>query len=451
MFRPRVVPALTYPRRSFAGSLEVDVDFGKFFSEKARDVAIRAREQNLQCQFDHVGPILQIELPSQALNSALDRLVQGALELLTDGFVYLSARTRLNAHGWARIEISVAGSGKAPPAAQVDAVIQALALRERAAATDTTPDKCTEVAATRVAEGRCPYTAAKIAFAAQRGEGMLFAMDLETRASLLSPESEAMAEGEHAWLIGRDAPDGFHSVARRLQRMGWATTTFDTSSAAQDCLHGLPADAARPALLIVGDGVRIDEVRALRRMLPPNTQCAIVGTKPDLAPDGIDRQPWPLGPDALCALTRRALASAEQSPIAFGDKPCALVVDDNELNLLVAAGLLQVAGFEVKTACSGEEALECCARDAPAVVLMDLHMPGIGGLEATRRLRRMQHDGALPSFAIVAATADALEVGQAACREAGMDGYLAKPLSLRAIQDELHRVLPAFARRRPAR
>jgi CheY-like chemotaxis protein len=75
---------------------------------------------------------------------------------------------------------------------------------------------------------------------------------------------------------------------------------------------------------------------------------------------------------------------------------------------------------------------------------MDVHMPGMDGLEATRLLRQLQSDGALPRFAIVAATADAMEIGERACYDAGMDGYLCKPLTLEAIQREVARVRPGL-------
>ncbi len=126
----------------------------------------------------------------------------------------------------------------------------------------------------------------------------------------------------------------------------------------------------------------------------------------------------------------------------FSDRPGALVVDDNAVNLLVASGLLQLAGFEVDTATGGAEAIARCLERPPKLVLMDVHMPDMDGLETTRKLRDLQRRGLLPAFPILAATADAVGIGERACREAGMDGYLSKPLSLQAIRRELERVLP---------
>jgi CheY-like chemotaxis protein len=116
------------------------------------------------------------------------------------------------------------------------------------------------------------------------------------------------------------------------------------------------------------------------------------------------------------------------------------------VNLLVASGLLQAAGFEVDTATGGAEAITRCRERVPQLVLMDLHMPQMDGLETTRALRELQRRGLLPHFTILAATADAVGIGEAACRDAGMDGYVSKPLSLLAIRRELERVHPQLAR-----
>jgi CheY-like chemotaxis protein len=80
---------------------------------------------------------------------------------------------------------------------------------------------------------------------------------------------------------------------------------------------------------------------------------------------------------------------------------------------------------------------------------MDVHMPQMDGFETTRELRELQSRGLVPRFPILGATADATTISEAACREAGMDGYLSKPLSLQAIRSELQHVLPSHARAMP--
>jgi CheY-like chemotaxis protein len=73
---------------------------------------------------------------------------------------------------------------------------------------------------------------------------------------------------------------------------------------------------------------------------------------------------------------------------------------------------------------------------------MDVHLPVLDGLEATRQLRAPQRQGVVPPFPIVAATAMHSVQGRQYCMAAGMDGYLEKPLDMHALNDEMRRVLP---------
>jgi signal transduction histidine kinase/ActR/RegA family two-component response regulator len=103
-----------------------------------------------------------------------------------------------------------------------------------------------------------------------------------------------------------------------------------------------------------------------------------------------------------------------------------LVVDDLAPNRLVARILLESAGHEVGLASDGAEAVAAVQAGGYDLVLMDIHMPGMDGIEATRRIRAQEGDG--PRVRIVALTADTLPEQMHRCRAAGMDGYLLKPL-----------------------
>ena len=110
-----------------------------------------------------------------------------------------------------------------------------------------------------------------------------------------------------------------------------------------------------------------------------------------------------------------------------------LVADDLEVNRRLALLLLRHLGCEADAAKGGREACEMAMRRAYDLILMDVQMPGVDGLEATRVLRE-HYGGGGPR--IVAMTAGMMEGDHARCRAAGMDDYLAKPLSpqdLRAV------------------
>jgi PAS domain S-box-containing protein len=101
-----------------------------------------------------------------------------------------------------------------------------------------------------------------------------------------------------------------------------------------------------------------------------------------------------------------------------------LIVDDNAANLKVARLTLECEGFEVRVAADADEAVSVIAEFAPRLVLMDIQLPGIDGLELTRRLKA---DPATAGLAIVAVTAYAMHTDQERAFAAGCDGYISKP------------------------
>ncbi len=132
----------------------------------------------------------------------------------------------------------------------------------------------------------------------------------------------------------------------------------------------------------------------------------------------------------------------ELPPLA-GPRRRVLVVEDNEVNLLIASEFLKAAGAQVTPAASAHEAIAHVAEDSAFdLVFMDVQMAQMDGLEATRALRAMPGGAHL---VIVALTAHAMPGDRARCLAAGMDDYLAKPLSYEALVRCLHRWLSPVA------
>ncbi|HWQ15668.1 MAG TPA: response regulator [Roseiflexaceae bacterium] len=109
-----------------------------------------------------------------------------------------------------------------------------------------------------------------------------------------------------------------------------------------------------------------------------------------------------------------------------------LIVDDNPLNLKLTRVLLRGAGYEVRAAVDAEEALAALATFRPRLILMDIQLPGLDGLELTRRLKA---DPATRDIVVVALTAYAMKGDEQRAREAGCDGYIAKPIDTRTLPD----------------
>ena len=126
----------------------------------------------------------------------------------------------------------------------------------------------------------------------------------------------------------------------------------------------------------------------------------------------------------------------------FGGKRI-LLAEDNEMNQMIAAAILQDAGLLVEIAVNGHEAVERI-KEAPAgtydLILMDVQMPVMDGYEATRQIRALK-DPKKAGIPIVAVTANAFEEDRNAAMQAGMNGHLAKPYDIPAIMETLQQLL----------
>lgn len=124
-----------------------------------------------------------------------------------------------------------------------------------------------------------------------------------------------------------------------------------------------------------------------------------------------------------------------------------LLVDDNDTNLLLGSMILESLGLDVVKACNGMEAVAAARQYQPDLVLMDISMPDISGLEATRQIREFADAGSLP---IVALTAHVDSREKIACQEAGMNAYLTKPIVRESLVEELVRWLDSKEPQGPA-
>ena len=118
-----------------------------------------------------------------------------------------------------------------------------------------------------------------------------------------------------------------------------------------------------------------------------------------------------------------------------------LLVEDSVANQRVGAGMLEKMRHTVRIVANGGAAVEACAAERFDVILMDLQMPGMDGYEATRAIRRREHDEETPKTPIVALTARASRGNEDLCFAAGFDGYLAKPYRSRELVDAIAAVV----------
>jgi len=151
--------------------------------------------------------------------------------------------------------------------------------------------------------------------------------------------------------------------------------------------------------------------------------------------------------DLLAFLTGSAPPEAEEKAHVrdsrSGGSVRVLIADDNAINRQVAAHMLAKAGLQLEFVASGREAVEAASRGDTDIILMDVEMPGMDGLEATARIRSDEAVHGSRRIPIIAMTAHSDDETRRRCLSAGMDGYLVKPIDTPGVTREINRVMQA--------
>ncbi|MCR5882576.1 response regulator [Rhizobacter sp. J219] len=264
-------------------------------------------------------------------------------------------------------------------------------------------------------------------------------------------------------LIVDDLPEALAAEAQRLVLFGMDVKTASSGEAALELVRNEYAAGRTFDVVLVDwkmpglDGIAtLDAVRRLVGARMPQTILFTAFSDPglrDLASavgcrEVLDK---PISTSALFETLLRLLrrSATKALPPAADDQGSSrqtlsrrhsgqrvLLVEDNPINREVATELLRRAQLDVETADDGVRAVELASARAYDLILMDVQMPGIDGLEATRRIRRTLD----PAVAIIAMTANAFDDDRAACIEAGMNDHVAKPVD----PDRLYQTLLAW-------
>ncbi|MFN8608790.1 MAG: response regulator [Vulcanimicrobiota bacterium] len=218
------------------------------------------------------------------------------------------------------------------------------------------------------------------------------------------------------------------------------------AKSAEQALY-LPAEARYDAVVLDGRLDQVDEIfQCLKLHDGLKDSIFLMLTRPEslagafrLGFDGVMSKP--VNETGFCqALEAARQRSSNNRSLDGGARQFAdahvLLVEDNEINQEVAREILRLFGLRVSLAVTGQQALDALEREAFDLVLMDLQMPEMDGLEATRRARGLGYR--LP---IVAMTANARREDRELCLAAGMNDYLAKPINPEALSQLLGRYL----------
>ncbi len=238
------------------------------------------------------------------------------------------------------------------------------------------------------------------------------------------------------------------TAASGEEAMGWLTQAVE---------DGRPFDAAildhrMPGLTGPELAVRIRATPSLSAIrLALATSHRLEGQPPDDAPVDVhlvkpirfsalcdalarllDRRPAPR-PAAPHSHDSTALAPTGGGAAESGPRARVLVADDNPVNQQLTLALLRRAGHTAEAVSNGEEAVDAVSARPYDLVLMDVQMPVMDGLAATRAIRRL--NGPVARIPIVALTANAMQGDDITCQDAGMDDYLSKPINPRKLLD----------------
>ena len=120
-----------------------------------------------------------------------------------------------------------------------------------------------------------------------------------------------------------------------------------------------------------------------------------------------------------------------------------LIIEDNEKNLKLVRDVLQFNGYETAEAITAEDGLVLARSQHPALILLDIQLPGMDGFAALRQLRA---DPITTSTPVIAVTASAMEQDRQRILEAGFDGYMTKPINVKRFIEEIRTVLVGLNR-----
>ena len=115
-----------------------------------------------------------------------------------------------------------------------------------------------------------------------------------------------------------------------------------------------------------------------------------------------------------------------------------LIVEDNDKNLKLVRDVLQVKGFSTIEAGTAEDGIKLAAERKPDLILMDIHLPGMNGIDALKVLRG---DAATSKIPVIAVTASVMQQDRKLITEAGFDGYVGKPINLKEFLDAVRDIL----------
>lgn len=461
-----------------AGKLELDpAPFN--LAEAVEDVAIllgpTAREKGLEliARCDPGAPE-QVVGDAGRIRQVLTNLIGNALKFTHEGYVLVEIRAEI-ADGLARLRLEVADTGIGIPEDKVDRIFDQFTQAE---ATTTKRFGGTGLGLS-ISKGIIEAMDGRIGVESKLGEGSVFWAEFTLPVSDAAPNAPAapVELDNIPILIVDDLEVNRRILLEQFANWGAAPIAAESGERALQLLREA-AEAEAPIPLVVTD-FHMPEMDGLALLQRIRSEDRIKDAKVIVLASVDDKETAEafkalgaaayLQKPARSAELRMALYAAianhnlaamrelaRRSPHIAGDRataaaapPRVLVAEDNHVNRVVLENMLEGVECDLIFAADGKEAYELFKGERPQLILMDVSMPVMDGVEATKAIRSHEHRAGWKQTPIVALTAHTLEGARESYLDCGMNDYLAKPLDKSAVQAMLARWLPRPHETRP--
>lgn len=391
----------------------------------------------------------------RSIETSIHRLALCASDVLHHGFVAFNASGRALRSGGCALTVRIAGAGPLRQTSDVEQSLTVLGL-------NVGPGDGEHARSTQLmrAHGTCPATQERVDFSGLPLAGFIFSVvytlrDARPLASADDRPARLAGTAPRLWLLQPDTLNAA-SVTAQGQRHGWAVSAFTSGLQVRQRLRLLSTTAqARPGMFVcfVRDAISAEEALGLSRQLPDTTYrigavelgaeylrgSSELSASYELTCHPFCHDDWVRWTSTLAHGADEASGATHPAPLSSDDRVSVLVVDDDEFARELSRVMINALGYDCLVARGGREAIECCRKEGPSLVLMDLEMPELDGFEATRRLRSLQQAGQIAPCRILAHSS---LTNSEAVRQAllcGVDAFLSKPVSMDTLRAELHR------------
>lgn len=436
---------------------EISFDLYRLIAEVLKPLALRAHEKGIELLSEvlHDVPRYVRGDPSR-IRQVLVNLVGNAIKFTNDGEIALRTELLQLQDGHAIVHFTVRDTGIGIAPDKQDLIFDAFSQED----TSTTRKYGGTGLGLSICRRLVELMGGRIWLHSQMGEGSTFHFSVQLELS----EQATSAQGSQINLVGRrilvvdDNATNRRILCSMLSLLKTIPRAVDSAQAALalmeegstdfDCIL---LDAQMPEM----DGYELARrLHATYKYLPPMLMLssgALRGDAQRCQEAGIAGFfSKPISLDELQAALGRLFDNAPITNMATGAPLVTrhslrearrtlnvLLVEDHPTNQKLALGLLGKWGHIATLARNGQEALDILATRSFDVILMDMQMPVMGGIEATQRIRARETEHQLKHTPIIAMTAAAMQDDRDACLTAGMDDYLSKPIRVKELQEKL--------------